>query len=268
MTTSFAEYAHRLQRLWEGRSKGLIVLEAVGSTQRMARSWLRDHELKHMSFPELDVLAWRQEGGVGRGGKHWSSPPGAGVYASLIRRLPPTVTRGGLQILPLLISVALCDALNALLDGRCRIRWPNDLWVDGRKLAGLLIDVVRHADGDPTVVIGFGVNHHDDLEALGQPNATSLGAEGVTGMDLTEVALRLVEAVDDSLAHWPVGESIIEEYRRSSLHRPGDAMRCRVGDDLVVGTFLGFNQHGFLRLDAEQGERLLSAGDLELGGRL
>lgn len=268
MTTSFAEYAQGLQGLWESRSKGLIVLEDAKSTQVMARSWLKDHQLEQASFPELDLLAWRQEGGIGRGGKRWSSPPGAGVYASLVRHLPPTLTRGGLQILPLLISVALCDSLNALLGGRCRIRWPNDLWVEGRKLAGLLIDVLQHGGEDPTVVIGFGVNYARDLEALGQPNATSLGAEGIESVALPDVAFRLAEAVDASLAHWPVGDSIIEEYRRASVHRPGDEMRCKVGDDVVVGKFLGFNRHGFLRLDGGSGERLLSAGDLEHGGRL
>ncbi len=268
MTTSFAEYAHGLQCLWARRSKGLVVLEDTTSSQVMARRWLREHQLEQASFPELDVLAWRQEGGIGRGGKRWSSPPGAGIYASLVRHLPPTLTRGGLQVLPLLISVALCDSLNGLLDGRCRIRWPNDLWVDGRKLAGLLIDVLRHGGEDPSVVIGFGVNYGPDLALLEQPNATSLAAEGVESLGLPEVAFRLVEAVDDSLAHWPVGDSIIEEYRRSSIHRRGDEMRCRVGDEVVVGKFLGFNRHGFLRLDVASSERLLSAGDLELGGRL
>lgn len=265
MTTSFADYAHSLERLWAGRSTGLVVLKDVESTQVVARGWVRDHYQDNAKIPNFDLLAWSQDGGIGRRGKSWSSPAGVGVYASLVRRLPATLSRGGLQVLPLLISVALCEALNDLLDGRCGIRWPNDLWVDGQKIAGILIDLLHRGQDSHTVVIGFGVNHGADLEGLEVPGATSLLAEKDVPILLPEFAHRLVESVDASLAHWPVGESIVEEYRRFSLHSIGDEMRCRVGSDVVVGRLLGFDLNGFLRLSVDGDERRLAAGELELG---
>lgn len=264
MTANFAKYAHRLEDLWAQRDTGLVVLRDIASTQVAARAWARDHQEDNSELPDFDLLAWQQGQGIGRDGKHWSSPPGAGVYASLVRRLPRTLSRGGLQVLPLLISVALCESLNGLLDGRCVIRWPNDLWVDGQKLAGTLIDILHRGEHSHTVVIGFGVNYSADLAPLKESRATSLQAEKTQSLDLPAVAHRLVRAVDASLAHWPVGESIIEEYRRFSLHREGDAMRCRIGGELVQGRFLGFNSHGFLRLAVDDGERLVPAGDLEV----
>lgn len=263
MTTSFAKYAQSLERLWLSRSTGLVVVKDANSTQLLARGWARDHQRDNTTTPDFDLLAWSQRGGIGRGGKSWSSPPGVGVYASLVRCLPATLSRGGLQILPLLISVALCDAVNQLLDGRCGIRWPNDLWIDGQKIAGILIDLLHQGQDSYTVVIGFGVNYRADVEILDVAGATSLLAEKDLSMSMSDVALHLIEAVDASLAHWPVGESIVEEYRRSSIHRQGDEMRCRVGSELVVGRLLGFDTNGFLRLDVDGEERLLPAGDLE-----
>lgn len=262
MTTPFAQYAGRLEELWAQRHTGLVVLRSIPSTQVAARSWIRNHQDDHVPLPDFDLLTWQQEQGIGRGAKHWTSPPGNGVYASLIRRLPRTLSQGGLQVLPLLVSVALCGALNSWLGGRCAIRWPNDLWVDGRKLAGLLIDVLPQGEDDHTVIIGFGVNYQADLEPLHEPRATSLLAEEATTVDLEDVAFGLVKAVDASLAHWPVGQSIIDEYRRASIHQVGETMHCRIGEETLEGRFLGFNPHGFLRLEVGDEERLVPAGEL------
>lgn len=235
-----------------------MVLRQPASTHLLAQRIAREYRNEGATAPVSDFLAWRQTAGRGRAGRDWSSPAGGGVYATLIRPLP--VDR--FQTLPLLVATALCDALNVHLDGNCRLKWPNDLLIGGRKLGGVLIDVSSGANGlSGTAVISFGVNHTQDP---GAPRATSLELEAPGRIALADLAAELVEAVDASLGGVAGADEIVDRYRRVSVHSPGETMRCRVGGDEIEGVFEGFDANGFLRLRVAGEERLLTAG--EVGG--
>ncbi|HEX5521452.1 MAG TPA: biotin--[acetyl-CoA-carboxylase] ligase, partial [Longimicrobiaceae bacterium] len=102
------------------------------------------------------VLADAQRAGRGRAGRAWQSPPGLGVWLSLLLRgasLPePT-------LLPLLVGLGAARALDGVLGaGRVQIKWPNDLLVGDRKLAGVLAEADLGSAGGPAVVVGIGIN--------------------------------------------------------------------------------------------------------------
>ena len=245
----------------------------------LGRRVAREYSQEHATPPIVDLLAWQQTAGEGRDGRRWRSPPG-GVYATLIRPLAPPFesVRGEaakpVQTLPLRVATALCEALNADLGGRCRLKWPNDLVVADRKLGGILIDATSRAgdlaNGDhlsrpgpprprpDLAVISFGVNHG----RVDQPGATSLEREAPGRTRLAELAVRLIETIDVELLRDARPAEVVDQYRRLSLHKPGDAMRCHLRGDRVEGVFQGFDRHGFLRLRVGDEERLLAAGEI------
>ncbi len=279
--SSYGEFARAMARRLSERGfaeRAFAVLRQPLSTHLLGRRIANEYSQENAQPPKTDLLAWQQSAGQGRGGRSWSSPPG-GVYATLIRSL---AADAGLQTLPLLVATALCEALNANLAGRCRLKWPNDLLVGGRKLGGVLIDVasrgaVPHVSAPGAVpflspsrkvphvsasaglaVISFGVNHAN----LDQPGVTSLEREVPGKTVLTDLAVRLVEAVDRALEQVLPAADVVGRYRQFSLHRPGDCLRCRVLGDDIEGVFQGFDRNGFLRLVVGGEERLLTAGEI------
>lgn len=102
------------------------------------------------------LLAERQTGGRGRRGRSWVSPLAAHVYLSLARRFEGGLAQmGGLS---LVAGIAAAEAMRALGVAACGLKWPNDLWVEGRKLGGLLVEGAGEAGGPARAVIGLGIN--------------------------------------------------------------------------------------------------------------
>lgn len=262
---SFLTFSEELLHYRPRRSGGLIAVAQVESTELLARRIVDEYTREGDSVPDSEILAWRQIAGRGRHGRRWSSPPGGGVYATLIRSHSDAEW---LQMLPLRAVLALCETLNRYLGGRCRVKWPNDLLVGRGKLGGLLVDTVtRGRDAAVTASISFGINHSPDLADLGVPRATSLHREiaGAVVPTLARLAIELIAALDAELARGAAAADVVARYRALSAHTPGDVLRCRLDGDLLEGRFLGFNEHGFLRLEVEGEERQLSAGEVLAG---
>ena len=97
------------------------------------------------------VVAEQQTAGRGRQGRTWSAPTGRALTLSALVRLPAAA----LEPLPLAVAIAVCEACEAVAPVTCRIKWPNDVWIEGRKVAGVLIEA-RPQEG--WAVIGIGLN--------------------------------------------------------------------------------------------------------------
>lgn len=128
----------------------LVYHDIVSSTMDVA------HDLAQQGAAAgTAVLASRQEQGRGRSGRAWQSEADAGLWLTLIER--PDDLRA-LDVLSLRIGLELAGALSPLVDGDIQLKWPNDLYVQQRKLSGILIEV-RWRDGRPEwVTIGVGIN--------------------------------------------------------------------------------------------------------------
>lgn len=234
-----------------GIPRGIIVVRRTDSTHLLARRIIDEYAIDSLVVPVADILAWQQTAGRGRGGRSWSSPAGGGVYATMIRPLEPARA----QILPLLAATALCETVNRYLDDRCRLKWPNDLVVAERKLGGLLIDVLRAGS---LAVISFGVNWRD----IDVADATSIDGEAPGAVGLNELAVALIESVDRALDRDAAPAAVVERYRELVLHRPGEEIRCRVGDQRLAGIYRGIDDRGFLRLAVDGEERKLVAAEI------
>jgi BirA family biotin operon repressor/biotin-[acetyl-CoA-carboxylase] ligase len=198
----------------------------------------------------LWLRAERQTRGKGRQGRVWQSPPG-NLYASTLVRLregdPPAPT------LALAAAVALHEAATPhVAKGELRIKWPNDLLLDGAKLAGILLE-----RGVDAVVIGFGVNLACEPESLDRPTAR-LG-EGVEPRQFLEA---LAEAFARWLGRWR-GEGLapVRDRWLAAAHPVGAALSTPEGD----GLFDGLDASGALRLRRADGTiDIVHAGDVFL----
>jgi len=263
----FTRYLAELDRArpeGERRPENLVVVRRVSSTNQLARAIVADYESEAQDLHSLLILALEQSGGRGRQGRSWSSPEGKGVYATRVLSVRDIEL---LQSLPMLVGLGLCRALSPHLPVPCRLKWPNDLVVEtsaGRKkIGGILIEALIHPGEGAAVIIGFGVNHSHEGEDLPE-TGTSLRSLGGPGAEvpLVELTWDLVTGLERELDRLEDTASAVESYRELSVHRPGDAISCRVGEQVVEGTFLGFDDRGRLRLDRHGEEILVASGEV------
>lgn len=158
----------------------VALYDEVGSTLDVA------HELAAAGAPAGTlIVVGAQTAGRGRMGRSWTSEPGAGVWLTMIER-PPDAT--ALETLSLRIGLAVAPALDALADSPIRLKWPNDLYVGSRKLAGVLIEA-RWREGRPEwVAIGLGIN-------LRPPTSETKAIGLRAGVTADEVLDRVVPAM-------------------------------------------------------------------------
>lgn len=256
------EFAEFVREIFQRRSAGvenLVVLERVDSTNLLARRIVSELHETEAGPPGVVLCAWEQTHGRGRQGRSWASPRGKGIYVTLVRRVDEP---GLLQCLPLAVGIALCRTLDGHLAAPVRLKWPNDVLVDGRKIGGVLIESISSSGGPVICLIGFGVNNAHSRDELPTESATSLRLEGVEAPNLAALALELVDAIEERLTRLGEVATTIADYQALSIHQPGDRLRCRLGTETVEGEFLGFDDRGFLRLSVQGNEQLLTAGEV------
>ena len=243
----------------------VVVVERVGSTNLLARRIVGEYAAQELVVPEYLLVAGEQREGRGRQGRSWASPPGAGVYATLVihRQSPEQCAR-----LPLQVAVGLVEALDDVLPpSTCRLEWPNDLVTETGKLGGILIETLALPDeGRRVALVGFGINRglgpgDADLPAAG---ATSLWRElGHEPPSLGELTWKLVRSVHREIrAPEARGGDLVDRYRKLSVHEPGQKLTCRLGDETLEGTFRGFDERGFLRLEQHGRVRTVATGEV------
>ncbi|HEY7255203.1 MAG TPA: biotin--[acetyl-CoA-carboxylase] ligase [Solirubrobacterales bacterium] len=212
----------------------------------------RARELAEAGAPGGTVVtATEQTAGRGRRGRSWTAPAGGALLYSAIVR--PLERRHGL--LPLAAAVAVCEAAEALEDGlECRIKWPNDVWVDGRKLAGILIEA-RPQEG--WAVVGVGLNLAITTEQF--PPELRETATSLTSAPPAETARA---ALDERLGSWVEAEA--DDVAVAWGGR--DALRGReISWDGGSGVADGVSETGDLLVLTAGGDRVaLGAGEVHL----
>jgi BirA family biotin operon repressor/biotin-[acetyl-CoA-carboxylase] ligase len=216
------------------------------------------------------LFAERQDGGRGRHGRAWASPPGANLYLSLARTFAGDVARlGGLS---LVVGVAVAEALHALGATEVDLKWPNDLVVDDaqgglRKLGGILIEGGLQ-DGRPRAVIGLGLNVRmpaDAAAAIDQPWTDLQALLGARTPSRNVVAATLLSRLASALRLFDA-EGLRPFLPRFEVR---DALRdmqvtARIGEREVVGIASGLDDDGALVLRTREGPLRLHAGEVSV----
>lgn len=207
-------------------------------------------------------LADQQLGGRGRVGRRWLSPPGQNLYVTVLLR--PVLDFAKLPTLTLAVGLAVADTAAQWIDSsRVGIKWPNDVHVAGRKLAGILLEATTYGDRVDHVVAGIGLNvlqteFDPEIAAV----ATSLAKETGAALDRTEVLVELLDRLHKRLAQFEEGgpESLVEELRKRDVTV---GRKVRVGQQM--GLSQGIGDDGRLLVQLATGETLLvQAGEVEL----
>lgn len=177
--------------------------------------------------PEGTVHTTRhQTAGRGRLGRSFEIPAGTGMAASVLLR--PTRPMVDWPWIPLLTGLAVSDLVHDF-GLHAALKWPNDVLIGDRKLAGILVEIV-----DDAVVVGVGLNVTMTDEQLPVPTATSLALEGVEGVDPQRLVPRLLAHLTQRYGMWNAGFEVREEYL-AACSTIGRQVRVELPDGEFVG---------------------------------
>ena len=211
----------------------------------------------------LLIVADVQEAGRGRRGHTWQAPPGGAILASLLLR-PRTPLAEGFGP-TMLLALAVMRAAQAF-GVPAGLKWPNDVLVGPRKLAGILAEASVQSGRLDYVVVGFGVNVGFDPAALGLgARATSLSAElGGAPLDRAAVLARILAEAEARYAAWQAGGYVaLWTEWRDALTTLGQTVRIELGaGEIITGTALRVQMDGVLVVETAEGERRVPAGTI------
>lgn len=184
------------------------------------------------------IVADEQTAGRGRGGNSWQSELAAGVWLTLIER--PT-DAAAVDVLSIRLGLAIANAVQEFTGERIQVKWPNDLYVDTRKLAGVLVEARWREGVLDWVAIGVGLN-------LRAPRSNSYAGGLRDGITRNDVVLRLVPALRDAASQ--LGSLTTAEQQQWAER---DIAVGRVVVAPVAGTVLGIECNGALRVRDQAG---------------
>ncbi|MGA9867541.1 MAG: biotin--[acetyl-CoA-carboxylase] ligase [Acetobacteraceae bacterium] len=197
------------------------------------------------------VTAGEQTAGRGRVGRSWDSPVG-NLYLSVLLRLD--LAPGRIAELSFVAALAVAETVDAFVTGRASLKWPNDVLIDGAKVAGILVE---QADG--VAVIGIGVNVAHCPSGLAYP-VTSLVASRAPLVDVPLVRATLLTALSRRLDAWRShGFATIRADWLARAHPPGTPLRAGA----LEGTFATIDPGGALLLDTPEGRVRIVGGEVQ-----
>jgi BirA family biotin operon repressor/biotin-[acetyl-CoA-carboxylase] ligase len=221
----------------------ILYFDSLDSTMRVAAA----------SEPDTIVLADRQLAGMGRHGHTWHSEPGHGIYCSIV--LPPT------PVLTLGLGVATVEAIAQATGIQCDLRWPNDLMLDNRKVAGILVQLVN---GNAIAGIGINVNHPGFPPGLAK-EAISLRQHAGREISREAILIALFPAIESVIGE--DADTILRLFTHASSYAAGRRVTVQQPDGEITGTTAGLDPAGFLIVRKDDGtDILILAGGVRASG--
>lgn len=233
-------------------------LAETPSTNTAAMDW--SPQLQAEELPAL-VITERQTAGRGRGANRWWSGPGALTFSLLIEPGQHGIPMIGWPALSLTVGAAAATALERLVPtANLRLKWPNDVYANGRKLGGVLIE---SPPATPRrLVLGLGINVNNSLAAAPaevQGRAIALCDIGTDAVERSAVLVQVLRQLADDLAALSADEPQLRERWRRLCLLTGRSVIIADSGRTVAGTCLGLDDDGALRVHTGQTvERLFS----------
>jgi BirA family biotin operon repressor/biotin-[acetyl-CoA-carboxylase] ligase len=214
----------------------------------------------------LWIVAEEQSKGRGRGGRHWQSPKG-NLYASLFLRLNVSATVA--TQLSFVAALAAYDAISPELAAAqirdLRLKWPNDLMLNGAKIAGILIESLAAPEGRGlAAIVGIGIN----VSVVPAITGRAVGALGLEPAACVRVCAALRNAFAVWLHRWSEGRGFpeIREAWLALAHAPGEPISVNLNGTSIRGRFHGVGEGGALELETAPGIVItVNAGDIYPG---
>mgnify|MGYP000097140755 CR=1 FL=1 len=241
--------------------KEVKYFESVSSTQEVVKN-----EALGGAKEGLVVIASEQHRGKGRLGRPWFSPRG-GLWMSVLLR--PDVPPIKAPLLTLMAAACIADVLEESYNVKASIKWPNDVMVNGKKIAGVLAEADIEMDRVNYVALGIGVNANisislmpDDLKPLATSLANILGKE----VNLAELACKLIKALDKQYGEYKLKRfPLLLERWKSKLLGLGQRALVKTAYEEVEGLALDVDEDGALIMKKTDGSTIkVYSGDLVL----
>jgi BirA family biotin operon repressor/biotin-[acetyl-CoA-carboxylase] ligase len=238
-----------------------VYRESVDSTNTVARA------LADQGSPEGTVVAAEEQtSGRGRLGRGWVSPPGANLLFSLLLR--PSLEPENVFILTMILALASIDAIKELTHLNCLIKWPNDLYLKRKKLAGILTEFSVRGKSVEHVILGLGLNvhWHPDSGTNVARQATSLFRETGLKTDRSELLVRIIKAFEDYYGH-------VKQGKNDSYYKRWNKLCLVLGKQVVIessqgeihGVALEIDRQGALMIRDHKGtEQRITSGDVSV----
>jgi len=244
------------------RDREIVHRDSIDSTNRLAAELARAG-----AAAGTVVIAEQQTAGRGRLGRSWVSPARVNLYCSVVLR--PAIPPLEVPRLTLVAGIAVAEAIRATVPLAAQIKWPNDVLLDGRKVAGVLTELEAEADRVRFVIVGIGVNLNaaqTDFPPELQRKATSLGLASGAPVDRAAFTGRLLTALDATYETFLRGGFAALRHRYEELH-------CLVGRAVTVdgkpplsGTVRGIDDAGALLVESAGAVQRVVAGEVTLRG--
>jgi BirA family biotin operon repressor/biotin-[acetyl-CoA-carboxylase] ligase len=243
---------------------GVHLFDTIGSTNEWSRTEIR----RGRQLPFV-CIADHQDKGRGRRGRHWLSPAGANIYMSVAWSFALPLDK--LVLLPLAQGVAVLRALERAGIDDAWLKWPNDVLINDKKIAGILVEASSPGGNACQVVIGLGLNYAmpENFVVESGMRWTDI-ARSVSGTlpDRNVVAAELLNQVVKTCRHYQHKSTAIYTDISHAL----DALTGRKVDvhvengDQVTGNVLGISETGELRVLVNGHERIFNSADVSLRG--
>lgn len=217
---------------------------------------------------ELDsgfvCIAEYQSKGRGRRGREWISPFGSNLYLSMFWQLDAGMAAA--MGLSLVVGVAIAEALESLGLTGVKLKWPNDLYYDDKKLAGILVEMSGQAGGAANLVIGVGMNLSMDeqVDGITQP-WTSIGQISKTPVDRNQLAVEIIKTLHKTLEDYELFgmNQFVERWNRLDNYL-GRKVKLLMGPKTIEGIAQGINEQGAILLDTSEGVQSFIGGEISL----
>ena len=209
-------------------------------------------------------IAEYQSAGRGRRGRKWASPYGSHLYTSMLWRFSQGMAQA--MGLSLVVGCSLAKVLDELGLNDVAVKWPNDVYLEGKKLAGILVEMSGQADGECQIVIGIGVNlamPTTAAEQIDQPWADVLTQQALP--DKTEFAIALHKQLKADIQRFEQQglEAFIERWHCVDLYRD-KAIKLLMADNAIEGICRGIDAQGALLLEVDGEVKAFVGGEISV----
>ena len=249
------------------KSNKVEVHTIIDSTNSYLMRHLISHnkDRKAMLLQGQVCLAEYQSDGRGRRGRQWVSPFGSHVYLSLYWQLEQGLS--GAMGLSLVTALAISDAIKELLDINVELKWPNDIYIGGVKLAGILIELEGQASGPSDSVIGVGLNLRmpaHSAQLIDQP-WTDLQSHSQKLIDRNQLCAVIISCLIDRLkSHQEKGlTAMVDEWHKQDVYLDKN-VKLITGDRVTSGICRGINNQGALQLEVDGVIKSIYGGEVSL----
>ena len=232
----------------------------LDSTNEALKRSIKDHPSEGTVY-----VAGKQEEGKGRRGRKWESSSGGLWFSFLLR---PTLSLPQTALLSLVFAVSLVKSLDVFSGSLCQIKWPNDVYCQGKKIAGILLEMSGEIDNADYLIVGIGINvnvRKNDFPAAIAASSTSLLEVNGREIDADEVLLTVLKDLDSYYQEYlKNGFSDIRlEFKSRCLHL-GKVIETVRGQDIIRGINTDIDEMGNLMVQCQDDLLRISTGDVKV----